>query len=451
MNDSTLDLADIQGNILRAYAFPYGRFIFLNLTDSASARVFIAALIPRITNAEVWPDEKPRSTMNIALSRTALSALELPEPSINSFPDEFLQGMAARANGLGDVGSSAPANWEAIWQGRVDVLISIHGQAKSDCDAAYQWIVDIAESSSGATILGYQESNQLSIDGEFTPKEHFGYTDGIAQPEFRHSHAKHTLGDGKISAHGKWESLETGDFIIGYSNEAKELEAYPEPMVFSKNGSFLVYREYIESWGKRYPGGVEKLKAKFMGRWPDGTPISLSPDKPDQELANDANRSNDFSYGDDPDGARCPLGSHIRRANPRDALGFHGKLSSRRRIIRRGMPYGSYAPETEPVDEEERGLVFIALNANFSRQFEFIQQQWINYGNDLQLGEDTDPVIGIRKGNSRFVIPGDSSKGEEPFFCSGLPSFVTLRGGDYFFVPSLTALQQMAQDLVDPR
>lgn len=461
MRDAILDLTDIQGNILRAYAFPFGRYMFMNLTTASDARSFIRAMIPDITSSEIWRDEKPLSTLNIALSQSALTALKLPEATLRTFPDEFRQGMAARARSLGDVGDSDPANWEPMWQKGVDVLIMINGQTEAECEKLCADIAAKAHSTGGALVLGMLASNLLQVDGKLTSKEHFGYTDGISQPEFRHSHSVHTPGDGKVAGHGNWNPLETGDFIIGYSNEAKEIETYPEPIIFSRNGTFLVFRklqqevqkfrDYVERWGALYPGGPEKLRAKFMGRWPDGTPLALSPDKPDPALATDPQRSNNFSYRDDPEGLRCPLGAHVRRANPRDSLGFHGQLTSRRRIIRRGMTYGTFAPESQPVDDTERGVVFMALNANISRQFEFVQQQWINYGNDMHLGEDSDPVIGNRSDGGRYIIPGDTAKKEETFVCSGLSTFVTLRGGDYFFVPSLTALQLIADGLVDPR
>jgi Dyp-type peroxidase family len=459
--DSNLDLADIQGNILRAYAFPHGRYVYLKFNRGAAARAFIAGLLPLVTTSEIWPDQKPECTLNIALGRTGLTALELPEPTVNSFPHEFLQGMATRAESLGDTGNSAPSQWEPLWHDGVDALITIHAQSVQARDQLMQQVETLATQSAGARIVGYLDAGRLSIDGQPTAREHFGYVDGISQPDFEHSHSRNTPGDGKMGRHGQWEDLATGDFLIGYANEAREIEAQPLPPVFSRNGSFLVFRklsqdvpgfrDYVQTWGARYPGGTEKLKAKLMGRWPDGTPLMLSPDKPDSELANDDMRHNDFTYASDPEGLRCPLGAHIRRGNPRDSLGFRDKLAARRRILRRGMPYGDFLPEGQTTDGKDRGLVFTCLNANLSRQFEFVQQQWINYGNDFHLGEDSDPVIGNRQQAGRYIIPGDASRNEASFVCSGMQSFVTLRGGDYFFVPSLTALRLIADGLVDPR
>ena len=146
------------------------------------------------------------------------------------------------------------------------------------------------------------------------------------------------------------------------------------------------------------------------------------------------------------------MGAHIRRAHPRDAFGFQGRLINRRRITRRGLPYGPFAAEDQPVsDSDERGVIFMALNASISRQFEFVQQQWIQYGNDSHLGDDKDALMGNHGGKGRFMIAGDITPANPPFLCSNLPDFVELRGGDYFFLPSITALGMIALGLVDPR
>ena len=146
------------------------------------------------------------------------------------------------------------------------------------------------------------------------------------------------------------------------------------------------------------------------------------------------------------------MGAHIRRAHPRDAFGFNGQLINRRRVTRRGLPYGSFVPEGEPVsDTDERGIIFMVLNASLSRQFEFVQQQWIQYGNDARLGNDKDMLLGNHGGSGRFVVQGEASQTNPPFVCSNLPDFVELRGGDYFFLPSITALGMIAMGLVDPR
>jgi Dyp-type peroxidase family len=261
---------------------------------------------------------------------------------------------------------------------------------------------------------------------------------------------------------GTWAPLATGELLLGYADEAGELPVAPVPHLLASNGTFMVYRKlhqnlatfraYLEKQAALYPGGKEKLAAKFIGRWRDGTPLELSPDHPDQTIVQDPKRSTNFTYSGDPDGTRCPLGAHMRRVHPRDAFGFNGRLIDRRRITRRGLPYGRFADENEPVtDSEDRGVIFMALNASLSRQFEFVQQQWIQYGNDARLGNDKDPLLGQHGGHGRFVVQGDRNPANPPFICSNLPDFVELRGGEYFFIPSITALAMIAMNLVDPR
>ena len=115
------------------------------------------------------------------------------------------------------------------------------------------------------------------------------------------------------------------------------------------------------------------------------------------------------------------------------------------------MPFGPPLPEDAPDDGAERGILFMAFCIDIERQFEFVQQQWIDYGNDNHLGNDKDPLIGNHGGHGKFAIQGDASPANPPTFCSHLPNFVELKGGDYFFLPSITALGMLAMDLVDPR
>jgi deferrochelatase/peroxidase EfeB len=138
--------------------------------------------------------------------------------------------------------------------------------------------------------------------------------------------------------------------------------------------------------------------------------------------------------------------------NPRDAHGFEGRLVNRHRLMRRGMPYGEYAPEGQPVrDDEERGIHFIGLAASLARQFEFVQQQWVEYGDGARQGNDRDPITGNHAGGGKFMIQGVADPKDPPFMCTDLPAFVELRGGDYFFVPSISALRLIASGGVDPR
>jgi Dyp-type peroxidase family len=460
---SKLNATDIQGFTLRGYNLPVARYLFLRFTEPKQTQAFIAALLPRITTGQKWDSGKPDSTLNIALTHRGLIALDLPTATLQSFPIEFQEGMKARAEILGDIGANAPERWDSIWQtGEVHAWIAINGKSTAAVDACQSDVLALIESTGGATVLGQQDAAAVVIDGKPTTKEHFGFTDGFGNPDYLGVERSSQPGQGKLTKEGTWAPLATGELLLGYADEAGETPVAPLPHIFAANGTFMVYRKlrqnvaafraYLDAHSAHYAGGREKLAAKFVGRWRDGTPLELSPESPDPSIAQDPNQSTNFTYSDDPSGSRCPIGAHLRRVNPRDSFGFNGGLVNHRRITRRGLPYGTFVPDGQPVsDDEDRGTVFMALNASISRQFEFVQQQWVSYGNDSHLGNDQDPLIGAHNGHGKFVVQGDETATNPPFICSHLPSFVELRGGDYFFLPSITALGMIALGLVDPR
>ena len=461
---SKLNETDIQGFVLRGYNLPYARYVFLHFTDAKKATALIGRLLPLITTGQRWDGGKPASTLNIAFTHPGLVALELPDATLFSFPPEFQQGMRDRAEILGDTGLNAPERWDAVWQGDpVHAWVGIQAQSPEALEDAYAQISALLTETGGASVVGAQDAASEQLNGKPTAREHFGYTDGFGNPDYVGVERKSQLGQGKLLPDGKtWTRLATGELLLGYADEAGELPVAPVPHILASNGTFMVYRKlhqnvatfqkYLDEQGALYGGGPDKLKAKFIGRWSDGTPLELSPDAPDQSIVLDPNRSTNFTYGADAEGTRCPVGAHIRRVHPRDAFGFEGRLINRRRITRRGLPYGPFVSEGAPVsDEEDRGVIFMALNANISRQFEFVQQQWIEYGNDAHQGNDKDMLMGNHGGRGKFVVQGDRSPSNPPFVCSGLPNFVELRGGAYFFLPSITALAMIAMGLVDPR
>jgi len=461
---SDIDVSDIQGFSLRGYNFPRARYLLLELAHPEPARNLLLRLLPIITTGERWDiTNKPTSTVNLAFTHKGLVQLQLPEASLLSFPLEFQQGMKARGEILYDTGKNAPAHWDPIWkENHVHAWLAVNARTpealEERCAALQQLMVETG----GAKVLQAQDACAVYLDGKPSTKEHFGYTDGFGNPDFKGAQRECVPGQGKLVSGGKWEALATGEFLLGYADEAGELPVAPVPHLLARNGTFMVYRKlhqnvasfrkYLDEKGALYGGGKEKLAAKFVGRWRDGTPIELSPDAPDPSLVADNNRNTDFTYGGDPAGVRCPLGAHLRRVNPRDAFGFNGGLVNRRRIMRRGLPYGEYVPEGQPVrDEDDRGIIFMALNASIFRQFEFVQQQWIEYGNDSHLGNDKDLLVANHTGIGKFTVQGSTDPKNPPFICGGIPSFVELRGGDYFFIPGLTALAMIATGTVDPR
>jgi len=459
---SKLDITDIQGFALRGYNFPFARFLFLKISDKQKGRECIGRLVKYITTGERWDQGKPKTTVNIAFTYKGLVALGLPEPSLLSFPVEFVQGMKARGAILSDTGKNSPHHWDAVWEHEVHAWLGVFAQSQPDLEYQCSELLTLLQESGGATKIDSQDAGALQINGQITTKEHFGYTDGFGNPEFMGVEKDSQPGQGKLTADGKWTPLATGELLLEYADEAGELPVAPLPHLLASNGTFMVYRKlhqnvatfrkYLMEKGALYPGGTEKLASKFIGRWRDGTPVELSPSEPSPAIVGDKNRNVNFTFGNDLDGARCPVGAHVRRTNPRDAFGFNGKLINRRRISRRGMPYGPYTPEDQPgTDDEEHGMIFMALNASLFRQFEFVQQQWIEYGNDARQGNDKDILIGNHGGSGKVMIQGTTDPNNPPFLCGALPNFVELRGGDYFFVPSITALRMIAANSVDPR
>jgi len=460
----SIDVSDIQGFSLKGYNFPYARYFLFELLEPQKARNFIYQLLTVVTTGERWDiNNKPVSTVNVAFTHPGLVQLELPLGSLLSFPLEFQQGMKARGDILFDTGKNAPEHWDPVWQeGRVHAWLAVNGRTSEALEERCAAMRKLMSDTGGAAVLQAQDACAIYVNGKFSSQEHFGYTDGFGNPDFLGAERDCVPGQGKQTEDGGWAALATGEFLLGYADEAGELPPAPIPHLLGRNGTFMVYRKlhqnvatfraYLEEKGRLYAGGKEKLAAKFVGRWRDGTPLELSPDQPDPSIVADKNRNSAFTFGADPSGARCPVGAHIRRVHPRDAFGFNGGLINRRRIMRRGLPYGTYTPEGQPVrDEDEHGIIFMALNASIFRQFEFVQQQWVEYGNDAHQGNDRDPLIGNHDGAGRFMVQGSLDPKNPPFLCGALPAFVELRGGDYFFIPSLSALAMIAMGTVDPR
>jgi len=549
--ETRLDLADIQGNVVRAYgrySFPVARYFFLQITDAAAGRTFVEAIRPRVTPATRWDGEgaasKPEVTLNVGFSFFGLYALGLPTRTLQGFPTEFADGMKARAFILGDRNPACTeeeargwdAKWGPIWRdnnpltsGEVHVWLSMNAQVQPGTDqpvaaleAQTEWLRTVCRDLCGGKVriiaangidgqAEYQEGRavfQRLENGALipTPREHFGFSDGIGDPIFRGQlspaeERARVAGRGKFMSRAKgWEPLATGEFLLGHPDESQELPPSPQPWGFSRNGAYLVYRKlhqnvatfaqvfadearrFARVMGVGEDEAAVTLKSKAVGRWPDGVPLAvagshaewlalrgkLGLDDPDPVKALKAARdylgspaASAFRYADDMPGYNCPNASHLRRVNTRDYLdplndpaGFGPdanpnattQLNKRRRIMRRGLPYG--APGGD--DDTEQGVVFMAICASIFRQFEFIQQQWIQYGLDFNAGNNTCPLLGDHAAHRRFAIPARPDGGKPPYVIDSLKTFVEPRGGEYFFVPSLTALKMMGLGIVDP-
>ena len=453
-----MDLGDIQGDILRAYGNDYDNttYAFVRIEcPPQQAREWFAGLIEKVTTATPWPaGHKPRTTLNVAVTAPGLRALGVSDEAVGSFSEEFREGMASRSGLLGDVGPSDPAEWEpGLGSGDAHVLLTINAMQRSDHQRALGKM-EAAMNAVGGVRIAFQQDTELLRES----REHFGYADGFAQPAVEGQTDEAKIGGGGVPLKGGgWRALAPGEFILGYPDEDTRVDPKRRlprmPAVpLGRNGTYMVWRKLYQDvalWrrvmrdaAQLYAGGDEhKLSAKVVGRWANGAPLVTYPDAPpdgyDPKAAPDVN---DFRYDSDLNGRRCPLGAPIRRANPRDALGFAAHLSFRHRMIRRGMPYGAVLPEGVYEDDgADRGIVFVCFQASISRQFEGVQVQWLNAGNIFGLGHDKDFILGDPYGTGKMTIQGDP-----PFFLSPQEVFVRTRGGEYLFVPGMTALAALA-------
>lgn len=443
---AAFDLANIQGNVLRAYTHPLFRCVFVRLDEAAGGRRWLGEIADEVTTAQGWA-RTPPSTVNVMLTYHGLAALGLDERALGSFAGEFRAGMASRAAALGDTGESAPEHWEGgLGTDAIHALVAVNALDRDALAARIGWLDGTVARAPGVAVVWRQDGARLP-----TFREHFGFADGYGQPAIEGNDATPVPGQGTPERGGAWRTVKPGEFLLGHVDEEGALPPAPSPDVLGRDGTYVVYRKlrqhvgafrrFLADQARGYPGGEERLAAKLVGRWRDGTPVELSPDRPDPELAGDQWRNNDFRYGGDGSGYRCPVGAHIRRANPRDTFGFDDKLINRHRIIRRGLPYGAPLPDGAEDDGADRGIVFMCLNASISRQFEFIQTQWFNDGNPFGLGDDKDIILGAHDGTGKMTI-----EGRPPYFVHPLPRLVSMRGGEYFFLPGLAALRFLAGD-----
>lgn len=462
-----LDLFDIQGNILRGYrSFPFARFMFFHIEDAEGGREFLRRLMGFLTPAE-WGVKPDRAT-NVAINFLGLRAFELPFECLVSFPAEFQDGMRKRADALGDTGASDPSKWDELWKsGEVHIVVMVYAEQHATREqhaariSALMAAVNDGAPAPKVLELQHQDAQWLEIDGERTRKEHFSFTDGISNPDIEGAPEGGVGEDiGNPTQPGVFHKVPAGEFILGFPGEGGELAPTPLPRLLGYNGTYLVirklqqevvpFRTYLAEQAALLAGVIGGLPpgvcaqtflaAKMFGRWPDGSPLMTYPDGPRPGPG----QGNGFGYADDPTGARCPRGAHIRRAYPRDSFDpdFDGKLVNRRRLIRRGIAYGNYLPPGKQ-DDEKRGIMFLAFNSGFD-QFEFVQRNWINNGDDFEQGNEVNSIAGSRNEAGRMMIPGDVGRLRKPFLCFDIPQFVTTKGGDYFFVPSLTGLRLIA-------
>jgi Dyp-type peroxidase family len=271
-----------------------------------------------------------------------------------------------------------------------------------------------------------------------------GYKDGIDQPEIE--------GSGVEPRPGYGRPIKAGEFILGYPGETGVPLPMPQPDVLGRNGTFVGLRKYQTRVGafNRFlhaHGSTEQerelLAAKLVGRWRSGAPLTLAPEVDDPALGADPQRNNGFDYSNDTRGRQVPFGCHIRRMNPRDTQLTRLSDINIHRLIRRGTTFGPpYDPHALSAadDEVPRGAYFLFISAKAMATIEFLQQEWINDGDFIGVGRERDPIVGLQEEGATFTIPREPVRHR----VHGIETFNVLRGGDYFFLPSLSALNWLS-------
>jgi Dyp-type peroxidase family len=427
-------------------------YVCCSIKDPAGAKGWLRAMIAPLGGL-VRPDDEDRSlaSVTLAFSHQGLSKLGVDyvpafQPGRSDPKDPFCQGMSGRSDRLGDLGESAPTRWQRPWSsGQVDVLLWAEARDRRALDEVLQRLQSVDGAPALAFLVPFQFASARS-GWDRGAAAQLSFKDGISQPwlPLRGSPARdghHAFG-GTLDPFGDWRPLAVGEFVLGETDESGDVSLVPEPEAIFKHGSFVVVRklaqnvdafaELVNSWHSRSSrlGTVgPDLAERMMGRLRDGHP--LEPAVPG------GLRLNDFTYGDDSDGQLCPLAAHIRRANPRDSLGFGTLLAARHRIIRRGRFYRN---DPRAPERWGSGLIFVAVNARIDEQFELIQGLWLNDGNRQRVGTSRDFFAGSSLLTSHAVLQFESG----PIVTDPIDNLVRTMGGEYFFAPSMAGLRALA-------
>ena len=436
-----LELDDIQHFLLTRTPALAARYEFLTFRQPAAGRAWLSGIIDKVGTGKSVGSASPDSRwVTVALTWNGLRVLGVDETSLMTFPEEFRQGMAARAEILGTTGKNHPDHWLGELANPVlHAIVILFARDIAERERCKQEHNRFLSQIGGVEVLS-------TLDLEAIPPydrgahEHFGYRDRLSHPVIE--------GTGDEPTPGSEPPIKAGEFFLGYVDESGVQPALPQPQILSRNASYLAYlrmeehvgafRDFLRQHGKTREE-QEFIAAKLMGRWRSGAPLVLAPQKDDPALGGDLQRTNNFDYGTmDPYGYGCPVGSHIRRMNPRDT----SDNIQRHKMIRRGGTYGPPLPEDAPEDGVERGIAAFIGCASLVRQFEFAMNVWANDPHFKELGNERDPFIGTQDGSFDMTIPKRPIRRQ----IKGLPAFTTTRGGAYFFLPGIRALRFLAAD-----
>jgi Dyp-type peroxidase family len=457
---------DIQGNVLAGFRKDRQQLVFVSFDGSAAnARAWLSVILPRIaTTRQVASFDEAFSAarasaggddpgalaavwMNVSLTASGVRTLALADPFIAGSEDAFIAGAAAAANRVGDLNASAPNGWLF---GRTDQTIDavITVQADRESDFRVELERQHAVLAAHALVVVFEQAG-ATLPGQRAGHEHFGFKDGISQPGVAGFDKPNPDKPTEVDGAPGTDLINPGEFVLGWPDQNGIVQPVPSWM---HNGSFHVIRRLAQDvpgwWAQAEAQSQETaapqlssdaMAAKLVGRWRSGTPLAHAPDG-DLRSGRLSDGDNDFEYSDDPDGHKTPRFAHIRKAYPRDQANPGEAEAERHRIMRRGIPFGL------PFDpalgrgygvDAERGLVFGAFMASIEKQFEFIQQQWVNNADFPSTADGIDPVIGTGG-------PVMCKRDGVPDQTLNFMQFVTTEGALYAFAPSLPTLGLLA-------
>ena len=456
-----LELEDIQGFVLRGYRMGLVRHFVLEIDDVERAKRFVGSLVggrpeqePQVTSARPW-SLRPEYCLNAGFTARGLRRLGVSGAEMALMDPSFLRGAVRQAASVGDCGDSAPEHWvrglrpeDGSDVAPADLVVSLYADQPAQLES---WTERLRQAWKGAL------SELSAHDGQALPERrvHFGYVDGIAQPEIE-GVPWHRFPDAQ-------PRVPAGDFVLGHLSQY-DVEFHHPP--FARNGSYSCVRflkqdvagfeRFLHESAAAAGLDAEEVAAKLCGRWRDGNPLVRQPAAEHAPL--ERKTADDFDYINSPewpqpehndfDGYRCPHGAHIRRTNPRSSLADRNE-GHRHRLLRRGVPYGPPFDPANPDDGIERGLLGLFLCGNIPQQFEFITRSWMGQGGFVgQLTTDTkDPIAGDTQNQPQdgryFTVPRPAAEGGDTRL-TGFPQLTITRGGAYCFLPSLSAFAWLA-------
>ncbi|WP_369170532.1 Dyp-type peroxidase [Streptomyces sp. R28] len=499
---ATLD--DLQGNILKSHGRDHSRHLFITFkTDTADdrkkAREWLAKMVAqdRVTSAlQQWEEAKTyRETLETIGSGGVISMIEklrlimaaskvfvgvmLSADAYRDLrldaqlPDDpsYREGAKKRAAVLND---PPKEKWEKTFQGKLHALVVIADDHPTD--RIDPLVATLKEELKSFVLRTAEETGTaMRIDGQGNEtstapvREHFGFVDGISQPLFygrdiENARTRHggidqfdpsaPLDQVLIKDPGGNQDTGYGSYFV-YRKLQQNVQGFRDDE--KRLAVTIAHHAHPKSPDPR-PEDIALAGAYMVGRFQDGTPVV------DRAVSGLGPLPNNFTFDADPDGVRCPFQAHVRKTNPRGdkQRQFGQPLTQERsvRIARRAISYGEVSLKPDP--SKPVGLLFLCAQSSIADQFEFIQNQWVNNKDFLRGGSGLDPVIGTQEyGKQRE----DAPKGEWPklygsrneldfstvppkvvshTFPERVGEWVTMRGGEYFFVPSLSALKAFA-------